>query len=206
VLRRRLKGWIELVALVAAAIFFAVVIQAFAVRPYVIPSGSMLPTLEVGQRIFVNRFSHHIGGDPKLGDITVFRPPAGADKARCGVAGEGPNYDGEASHRSCSRPTSGRSDTTYVKRVVGLPGDTVSVRDGRVVRNGRVTREPFAAACGAALECNLDAVTIAPGHYFLMGDHRGASNDSRYWGPVPRDWIIGKAVVTYWPPGRIGTP
>ena len=203
---RGLKSLAELVAIVAAALFFALAIQAFAVKPYVIPSRSMAPTLRVGQRVIVDRISHHLGSDPKIGDITVFRPPAGADDDRCGIAGEGPDYYGAASHRSCSRPTGQQSDQTFVKRVVGLPGDTIAVRDGHVIRNGRLTREPFTAACGASTECNLDPITVPGGEYFLMGDNRGASNDSRYWGPVPRDWIIGKAVVTYWPPDRIGAP
>jgi signal peptidase I len=99
-----------------------------------------------------------------------------------------------------------RSNQTFVKRVVGLPGDTIAVHDGHVIRNGRATREPFTAACGASTECNLDPITVPKGEYFLMGDNRGESNDSRYWGPVPRDWIIGEAIVTYWPPGRIGVP
>jgi signal peptidase I len=203
---RRLKSFAELVAIVAVALFFALAIQALAVKPYLIPTPSMVPTLAVGQRVLVNRLSHHLGADPKLGDITVFTPPAGADDDRCGLPGEGPGYDGPASHRSCSRPTPTQSHETYVKRIVGLPGDTIAVRDGHVVRNGHMTREPFTAPCGDAAECNLDAITVPPDQYFLMGDNRGASNDSRYWGPVPRKWIIGKAIVTYWPLGRIGTP
>jgi signal peptidase I len=203
---RRVKSFAELVGIVAVALFFALAIQAFAVKPYLIPSGSMVPTLQVGQRVLVDRISHHLGGDPKLGDITVFTPPAGADDDRCGVTGEGPDYDGAASHRSCSRPTAKHSDQTFIKRVVGVPGDTIAVRDGHVIRNGRLTSEPFTAACGAATECNLDPIKVPSGEYFLMGDNRGASNDSRYWGPVPRDWIIGKAIVTYWPLNRIGAP
>jgi signal peptidase I len=201
-----LKSLAELVAIVAVALFFALAIQAFAIKPYLIPSRSMAPTLQEGQRVIVNRISHKLGSDPKIGDITVFRPPAGADSDRCGIAGEGPGYYGAASHRSCSRPTVQRSNQTFVKRVVGLPGNTIAVHDGHVIRNGRPTREPFTAACGASTECNLDPITVPKGEYFLMGDNRGESNDSRYWGPVPRDWIIGEAIVTYWPPGRIGVP
>jgi signal peptidase I len=204
---RRLRSLGELVLIVAAALFFALAIQAYAVKPYVIPSPSMMPTLEVGQRVLVNRFSHRIGGNPKLNDITVFMPPSGAerDMHQCGVPGEGPsNEDGPLSHRSCSRPTPHASSKTYIKRVVGMPGDRIAVQDGHVIRNGKRVSEPFAAACGGGVECDLEPIVVPAGHYFLMGDNRGNSDDSRYWGPVPRDQIIGRAVATYWPPGRIG--
>jgi signal peptidase I len=198
-----LRSTVELVVTVAAALFFALTIQALAVKPYRIPSESMLPTLEPGQRILVDRFSHRVGGDPKLGDVTVFVPPQGAVTGTCGHAGEGPNYDGgPATRRACSQPTRDRSDTTFVKRVVGLPGDTIAIVNGHVVRNGKPTREPFAGSC-AGPDCNLNPITIPPGTYFLMGDNRGDSDDSRFWGPVPRAWIIGKAVASYWPPSDI---
>jgi signal peptidase I len=207
VTQARLRSFAELVVVVAAALFFAIAIQAYAVKPYVIPSESMAPTLVVGQRLLVDRFSHRIGGDPKLGDITVFKPPAGAElaDAQCGAAGEGPSYPGgAASRRSCSRPMSGEGPKAFVKRVVGMPGDRIAIRDGHVIRNGRRANEPFAVACGGGAECNLAQITIPAGDYFLMGDNRGNSDDSRYWGPVPLDQIIGRAVVTYWPIGRIG--
>jgi signal peptidase I len=201
-----LRSFGELVGIVAAALFFAFTIQAFAVKPYVIPSGSMLPTLQVGQRVLVDRFSHRIGGDPKLGDVTVFMPPPGAQLGgdQCGKRGEGPSNGGSASHRSCSQSLPGAGPKAFVKRIVGLPGDTIAIRDGHVIRNGHRAGEPFTAPCGAAPECNLDAIVIPAGHYFLMGDNRGNSDDSRYWGPVDRSHIIGEAVATYWPPGRIG--
>jgi signal peptidase I len=204
---RRLRSLGELVVIVATALFFALAIQAYAVKPYVIPSPSMLPTLEVGQRVLVNRFSHRVGGDPKINEITVFMPPSGAerDMHQCGVAGEGPsNEGGPLSRRSCSRPTPGASSKTYIKRVVGMPGDQIAVQAGRVVRNGKQVPEPFAAPCGGGSECDLKPIVIPAGHYFLMGDNRGNSDDSRYWGPVPRGQIIGRAIATYWPPGRIG--
>ncbi len=208
--RGRPGSKLELLLLVAAALFFALAIQAYAVKPYVIPSESMLPTLKPGQRVLVNRLSHTIGGDPKLGDITVFRPPSGAESddggGQCGTAGEGPSYDyGPMSTRSCSHPTSKRAEQTYIKRLVGMPGDRIEIREGHVIRNGRRAAEPFASAC-ADPACDLAPIRIAAGEYFLMGDNRANSNDSRFWGPVPRAWIIGKAVATYWPPKSIGVP
>jgi signal peptidase I len=201
--KRPLRSMVEMIVIVAAAIFFAITIQAFAVKPYKIPSASMEPTLREGQRILVDRFSHLLGSDPAIGDVTVFDPPAGAENSACGISGEGPNYGGRASHHACTRPTPKRVDIPYVKRVVGLPGDTIAVRGGHVIRNGTPAREPFARSCSGT-ECNLSAITVPRGSYFLMGDNRGDSNDSRYWGPVPRDWIIGRAFASYWPIGRIG--
>jgi signal peptidase I len=204
---RRLRSLGELVLIVAVALFFAFAIQAYAVKPYVIPSESMLPTLEVGQRVLVDRFSHRIGGDPKLGEITVFMPPPGAslDEGQCAINGEGPSYhSGPLARRSCSRPIAGAGSKAFVKRVVGLPGDRIAIREGHVIRNGRRADEPFAAPCGGGPECNLDEIVIAPDHWFLMGDNRGDSDDSRFWGPVAREHIIGHAIATYWPPGRIG--
>jgi signal peptidase I len=202
---KSLRQTVELIATVAVALFFALTIQAFAVKPYRIPSESMVPTLKPGQRILVDRFSHRVGGDPKLGDVTVFVPPQGALTGRCGHAGEGPFYDsgGARTRRSCSKATARKADTTFVKRVVGVPGDTVAVVGGHVIRNGTRVREPFASRC-AGPDCNLNPITVPRGTYFLMGDNRGNSDDSRFWGPVPRAWIIGKAVVTYWPPQSIG--
>ncbi len=202
----RRRSAIETIVLVAVALFFALTIQAFAVKPYRIPSASMVPTLEPGQRILVDRFSHLVGSDPKLGEVTVFTPPAGAspNESACGVAGEGPFYSGAASHRSCSRPTATRGHDTFVKRIVGLPGDTIAVRNGHVIRNGKLASEPFASSCGGP-DCNLAPITVPQGSYFMMGDNRGNSDDSRFWGPVPRGWLIGEAFATYWPPGRAGT-
>ena len=160
---KSLRSTVELVLIVAVALFFALTIQAFAVKPYRIPSESMLPTLKPGQRILVDRFSHRLGGDPKLGDVTVFLPPIGADEGTCGHAGEGPFYSGgEETRRSCSKPASTHSETTFVKRVVGMPGDTIAVVGGHVIRNGKRTSEPFASGCSMA-ECNLNPITVPEG-------------------------------------------
>ena len=85
-----------------------------------------------------------------------------------------------------------------------MPGDTIAVVGGHVIRNGKRTSEPFASGCSRA-ECNLNPITVPKDTYFMMGDNRGNSDDSRFWGPVPRKWIIGKAVVSYWPPKAAGT-
>jgi signal peptidase I len=194
---------IELVLVVAVALGIALVVQAFVVKPYRIPSGSMEPTLAVGERVIVNRIGNRFAA-PGVGDIVVFHPPHGADLNECGTSGQGPFYEGPHSGVPCARPTATRSDQNFIKRVVGLPGDRISVRDGHVVRNGVQQREPFIRACGGGPDCNLGTIVVPPDHYFMMGDNRGASDDSRYWGPVPRDWIIGDAFVSYWPPKHVG--
>jgi signal peptidase I len=195
----RRSSLVELITIVAVAIFLAFAVQAYAVKPYRIPSGSMEPTLDVGERVLVQRITHRLGSDPKVGQIIVFHPPAGADgvPAACGV----PARD----DRPCPKPTTRRSDQTFIKRVVAVGGDTVMVRDGLVVRNGREQAAPFAAPCAGGDGCDMRTpITVPKGYVFLMGDNRGNSDDSRYWGPVPIDWVIGEAFATYWPPGRIG--
>jgi signal peptidase I len=184
--------------IVALALGLALAIQAWLVKPYQIPSQSMEPTLDVGQRVLVNRFLYHFT-DPGLGDIVVFHPPKGADNGtECG-APHGPE-------ESCPKPTPEESSQNFIKRIVAGPGDTLSVRNGHPVVNGvEKTDEPYTMPCGSVPACNLPKpIVIPPDYYFMMGDNRGASDDSRFWGPVPRDWIIGKAFATYWPPDRIG--
>ncbi len=188
---------IELVVIVAVALGLALGIQAFLVKPYRIPSESMVPTLKVGQRVLVNRISNRFG-DPSVGDIVVFHPPTGAENHVCGE----PN---KQANRPCAKATPDKADVNFIKRIVAGPGDTVAVRDGHVIRNGKRQSESFIKACGEGDGCNLTTpITIPPEHYFMMGDNRGESDDSRFWGPVPRDWIIGPAFFTYWPPKRIG--
>jgi signal peptidase I len=195
----------ETVFLLAVAVGLAVSLQAYAVKPYKIPSGSMEPTLHVGDRVLVNRFSHRIlGSDPKIGDITVFHPPAGADDAsnpQCGDAGQG-----EGSSTPCSRPTDEKSTQSFIKRVVAVGGDRVALKGGHVILNGKAVSEPFAAPCDPATSaCDFpDPITVPKGYVYMLGDNRGNSDDSRFWGPVPLDWVVGKAVATYWPPKRIG--
>jgi signal peptidase I len=187
---------------VAVAVGLALLIQAFIVKPYRIPSGSMEPTLDIGQRILANRMINH----PSVGDIVVFHPPSGADSAQgtCGVAneGEGPS---QFFARACDVPTPAASSQTFIKRVVAGPGDTIKIVNGHVIRNGVPEKDAYINQCGAGPECNFrQPITIPPGDYFMMGDNRGSSDDSRYWGPVPDKWIIGVAFFTYWPPDRFG--
>jgi len=202
-LRRLARGnqLVEFVLIVVLALALAFAIQAWVVKPYRIPSGSMEPTLRVGQRVLVDR----IGNDffpPVVGDIVVFHPPAGAENQICGAKSYPP---GEV----CPQPTPQEAvNTNYIKRVVAGPGDTITIRDGHVILNGRRQKEPYAsfADCNTSVvSCNYPRPFKVPaGYYFMMGDNRDYSDDSRFWGPVPRAWIIGEAFLTYWPPDRIG--
>jgi signal peptidase I len=188
---------VELVTIVAVALGLALGIQAFLVKPYKIPSASMRPTLVEGQRVLVNRIGARFG-DPERGSVVVFHPPAGAESNQCG---SGPPPPTEA----CKRPTSARADVNFIKRVVAGPGDRIAVRDGHVVLNGKEQKEPFIEPCNGGEACDLPTeITVPADHYFMMGDNRGSSDDSRFWGPVPRKWIIGEAFATYWPVDRIG--
>jgi signal peptidase I len=190
-------AFIELVAIVALAIGLALLIQAFVVKPYQIPSESMEPTLDVGQRVLVDRVSYDFS-DPDTGDIVVFHPPQGAARNQCGI----PNLPQD---QACPQPTDQESDTNFIKRIVAGPGDRLSIEDGHPVVNGEMAEEDFIRPCNGGTSCNLPKpITIPPDSYFMMGDNRSHSDDSRFWGPVPRDWIIGQAFLTYWPPNRIG--
>ena len=198
-----LSGFVELIVTVAIAVGLAFLIQAFVVKPYRIPSASMVPTLAVGQRILTNRLIDH----PSLGDVVVFHPPAGATPPGNGNPVCGDPNQGSGHATACDTPTPRESSQTFVKRVVGLPGDRISIDNGHVTRNGKRERDPYTEPCGPdPSQCDFrQTITVPAGDYFMMGDNRGLSDDSRFWGPVPKKWIIGVAFFTYWPPDRVGT-
>ncbi len=152
-----------------------------------VTSNSMMPTLKVGERVAVDR-----GARPKIGDIVVFHPPSGARPVDplCGSATEGSGYT-----QPCGESTPGESHAVFIKRVVAGPGDTIAIVGGRALRNGRALEEPYVAPCAGASACSFPtAVKVPPDEYYVLGDNRGVSDDSRYWGPVPSSWIVGTAV------------
>jgi signal peptidase I len=198
--RLRQHALVELVITIAVGLAIALAIEAVAVKPYRIPSGSMEPTLTVGQRVLVSRVGHRLGREPKVGDIVVFKPPAGADAELCQD-----ERSGAGTPRPCARAGKGKHPQVFIKRVVAVGGDSLAIRNGHVVRNGRVQSEPFIRPCDGGSGCNFpEAIRIPDGEVFVMGDNRGSSDDSRFWGPLPVSRVIGRAFATYWPPSRAG--
>jgi signal peptidase I len=194
---------IELAGIVVTALVLALAVQAFLVKPYRIPSGSMLPTVRVNQRVLVDRLAMDFSS-PHVGDIMVFHPPNNYAEG-CADANEGENQSGQDALAACQVPWKQPSSQTFIKRVVGLPGDHLSIRNGHVFRNGKPESDNYIEQCHGDPSCNFpQTITVPRGYYYMMGDNRPDSEDSRFWGPVPRSWIIGKAFLTYWPPDRIG--
>ena len=192
----------ELAAIVVVALGLALGVQAWIVKPYRIPSVSMEPTLKVHQRILVDRIGMHFSS-PHVGEIMVFHPPS--DYMACANPKQGEMSDGVFSKQACDKLGAHESSVTFVKRVVGLPGDHLRIVNGHVYRNGKREAAPYAAPCGGGESCNFPQTIVVPrGDYYMMGDNRGDSQDSRFWGPVPRSWLIGDVFFTYWPIDRIG--
>jgi signal peptidase I len=199
---------VELVVIIAVALGLALGIQAFVIKPYKIPSGSMEPTLAVGQRVLVNRIGTDFS-DPHVGEIAVFHPPEGAEQQECGPVPHVVTLGGAA----CDQPDPQQASVNFIKRVVAGPGDVIYIKEGHVFREAG-GKPPFVAekdsyirpcAAPSSPDCNfLKPITIPAGHWFMMGDNRGESDDSRFWGPVPTGWVIGGAIATYWPLDRIG--
>jgi signal peptidase I len=155
---------------------------------YRVPSGSMLPTLKLGQLVTADNAAMR-AHPPLLGDIVAVHPPSGADRIppACGASNEGAGH-----RRPCGVPTAQPSAELFIKRVIGLPGDRIAIRSGHVVRNGILQSESFITPCTSDPSCNFPkAVVVPPGDYYVLGDNRGASDDSRFWGPVRRPWIVG---------------
>jgi signal peptidase I len=197
---------VELVVIVAVALGLALGIQAFIIKPYRIPSGSMEPTLMIGQRVLVDRIGMHFS-KPHVGEIAVFHPPEGAQQERCGSV----PHIVKLGSQACSEPLPKEASVNFIKRIVAGPGDEIYIKEGHAFRKAasksQFVREQdsYIRGCGSSPECNFPTpIKIPAGHWFMMGDNRGESDDSRFWGPVPTGWIIGEAIATYWPPDRIG--
>ena len=151
------------------ALFFALIIRQFIIQTSLIPSGSMIPTMKVNDRLFVNKFIYRFTS-PKNGDIVVFKSPTGDGK-------------------------------DYVKRCIGVPGDTISIKKGFVFVNNK----PLILS-GVLIQRDYTAsetVKVPPNSYYVLGDNRAFSSDSRVWGFVPEKNLLGKALFTFWPLDRM---
>jgi signal peptidase I len=197
---------VELLVIIAVALGLAFGIQAWIVKPYRIPSGSMEPTLAIGQRVLVNRIGMQFS-KPHVGEIAVFHPPRDAQQEVCGPSPHTIRPGGAP----CAEPEPQDSSVNFIKRIVAGPGDEIYINEGHVFRRPAGQRafspekDSYIRPCPGVSECNFPtAIKIPAGHWFMMGDNRGESDDSRFWGPVPTGWIIGGAFATYWPPDRIG--
>jgi signal peptidase I len=199
-----LRWTVELIVMVAVVGLIVFLVQAFIVRPFSIPSGSMIPTLKVGQRILADRISLW-WSKPSRGDIMVFHPPSGAYIVNQGQ--QQPSVCGQLQPvgQVCNVATPNPSSEYFVKRVIGLPGERFKMVNGQVFINGKPLSEPYAVPCNITERCNFPIEVVIPqNQYFMMGDNRPQSDDSRFWGPVKRDYYTGFVFFSFWPPSRIG--
>jgi signal peptidase I len=164
---------VELVLMLAMAFVLALGIKTWIVQPFVVPSGSMEPTILIGDRVLVNKFIFRFT-TPERGDIVVFPNPQPDPVVK-----------------------------TLIKRVVAVGGDTLDIRDGKLWRNGKPLDEPYVHGKPTEPGTVAMPITIPPGYVFLMGDNRPESGDARFFGPQPVSVVEGKAFFTYWPPNRL---
>ncbi|CCH49999.1 signal peptidase I [Pseudodesulfovibrio piezophilus] len=188
-----MKSFRDTLEAIVVALLLAFVIRAFVVQAFKIPSGSMLETLQIGDHLLVSKFAYDVRlpsdiwldttdgkvlyktSDPERGDIIVFKFPQDESK-------------------------------DYIKRIIGLPGETVEVRNKVVYINGQPLDEPYVLHTDAKnlpVRDNFGPVTVPEGRYFMMGDNREGSFDSRWWGTVKREKIVGKALIIYWSWGSL---
>ncbi len=171
------QSWGENIKILIAAVILALVIRTFVAEPRFIPSASMVPTLELGDRLVVEKVSYKLH-PPAYSDIVVFAVP--------------PQLQAEGY----------QADQAFIKRAIGLPGDRISLKNGRVYRNDVALVEPYVTI--APKSEDISNITIPANEIFVMGDNRNNSNDSRYWGTLPMQNLIGKAVWRFFPLTRWG--
>lgn len=166
--------WVEAVKTIGLSAILAFGIRTFVAEARYIPTGSMLPTLQINDRLIIDKVTYNFRL-PQRGEIVVFNPTEVLEQQ---------NY-----HEA------------FIKRVIGLPGDTVEVKEGRVFINNQPLQEQYIKD---KPNYRLEPVTVPPDSYLVLGDNRNNSYDSHSWGFLPRNKIIGRAVVRFWPPQRVG--
>lgn len=179
----------ELVETIIVAFLLAIMIRATLAEARFIPSGSMIPSLLVGDRLIVEKLTYYFSS-PQRGDIVVFYPPDPY----------APPLNGS---QRFLRWLGFTSEAAYIKRVIGLPGETIAVEDGKVMINGQPLSENYIKEPPAQ---DHEPVVIPPNQFFMMGDNRNNSRDSRVWGTLPRENVIGKTFLRFWPLQRAGMP
>lgn len=188
---RHRSFWKELPFLILIALVIAVVIKTFVIQAFWIPSSSMENTLEINDRVLVNKLAYDLG-EIERGDVIVFDDPRGVQDRESVIESVLRNL---AESVGLSTPKS-----EFIKRVIGLPGETVEVREGLVHINGEPLREAYLHPRTSMPDFGPE--TVPPGHYFVMGDNRNSSQDSRFFGSIEEEAIVGKAFVVLWPPSR----
>jgi signal peptidase I len=171
--KSRRRGFIEWIIVLIIAVALSFLIRTFVFQEYFVPSGSMTPTLDIGDRILVNKLSVDFG-TVNIGDIVVFRAPPNVKKI-------------------CSDDVA-----DLVKRVIGVPGDTLYSDGNTIYVNGKPLDQKW-TVYKAMGPVPIKHITLKKNMYFMMGDNHAGSCDSRYWGPVPRSDLIGKVFFKVWP-------
>jgi signal peptidase I len=187
----------ETVVLVALAVLLAVVFKTFLVAAFYIPSGSMESTLNISDRVLVEKVSYRFG-DIERGDVIVFvhdEPGVEVPRPSNPVAG----FFSSLGQAIGVVPP---SDRDFIKRVIGLPGDTINCRDGKLFRNGQPVTERYLDPGTPTESCTR--TTVRPGQLFVMGDNRDNSQDSRVFGPIQESDVVGRAFVRIWPLNHTG--
>lgn len=189
--RKNRSFWKELPILIVISVVVAIVIKTFFFQAFYIPSASMVPSLEVNDRVLVNKLSYQFGAIER-GDILVFDSPEAVEVERS-LFQRVVRRVGEAT--GLVSP-----DTVLIKRVVALPGQTIAVRDNQVYINDSPIAEPYLS--DGVTTRDFEAVTVPVDHVFMMGDNRNSSRDSRIFGPIHKDDVVGRAFVRVWPASR----
>ena len=184
----------ELVLLVVMAMVIAVVVKTFVAQAFFIPSGSMLPQLQIDDRVIVSKISYRLH-DPRRGDIVVFDAPGGG-----GDDDREPLIERALRGLGESIGVTAPSTDEYIKRVIGLPGERIEAHGGKVRVDGLEVVEPYLPP--GTLTADFPAVVVPPRTVFVLGDNRANSADSRIFGPIRRSTVVGRAIVRVWPLGH----
>ena len=174
---KRRRALVEWGVILVVALLAALLLRTFVIQPYFIPSASMEPTLMVGDKVLDNKLSYDLHPIHR-GDVIVFKKPPDDN-------------------------TPGIKD--LIKRVIGLPGETIAGRNGQIYINGKLLNEPWLPKVDRDTTSTFGPVQIPAGEYFVMGDNRADSSDSRVFGPITKSLVVGRAFIKVWPPSRIGT-